>query len=191
MNRGRRGTPVVVDNGRRERRSESTEVHASRSTAPSNARAPSPNYRDARQREAEFAAEEERRRQRRERDARIAELERDVQEDQLRQQRRHERDLRNAEINARPVVEQISPPARPGILRHPSRRRSGRDSIIEDLRMTERGEQVLREAIAETEAEERRDAEREAADAELRRLRRRFERVVLANEDYYRYGREG
>lgn len=185
FNRGRRDAPIIHDERRRERRSDSTEVHAARSTAPHRARTPSPDYRDVSQREQRLAAEEETRRERRERDVREAELQREIAEGRAQQRRRRQTELHDAEINARrprPVVEQNSPPMPRGILRHPSRRRSRRDSIIEELNMTERGEQVLREAIAAREAEDR----RKARDAEMRRLGRRFEKVVFVDDPHGR-----
>ena len=176
-----RGRPIIHNENRHSRRNESTEVQP----GPSKARSPSPNIpeaRDVRAHEERRAQEVDRRRRRAERDARIAELERDAEKERRRQERRRQEDLENAEINAR--LPRAPPVVRQGILRQPSTR-AGRDDVIDDLRMNERGEQVIRQAIR---ARERADEEeRQQAEVERRRLARRFhrsERVVYRDDDY-------
>ena len=183
-----RGRPIIHNESRRSRRNESTEVHS----GPSRARSPSPNIpdvRNVRAREERRAQEENRRRRRAERDARISELERDAEKERRRQERRRKQELENPEINAR--LPRASPVVRQGILRQPSTR-AGRDGVIDDLRMSERGEQVIRQAIRDRERadeEARLEEEMHQAEVERRRLARRFhrsERIVYRDDDYRR-----
>lgn len=191
-----RGRPIIHNENRHPRRNDSTEVHPGLSRA----RIPSPfrsDIRDIIAREERRAEDEARRQRRAERDARIAQLEHDADKERRRQERRRREELENAEINSR--LPRAPPVVRQGILRRGSTARRERDSVIEELWDAERGEQVLRQAIADKERHEReerrviadneRHAREAAAEAERRRLARRFhrsEKVVYRDDDPYR-----
>lgn len=175
-----RGRPVIVDNRRDERRSarrsDSTEVHVTISRTQSRERSPSPLSYEERQRLVREAADEERRRRR---DVRIANLDADVSEERRRRRQREYIQVQDAEISARPprpVIQQEMPIR--GILRAPRtpvEAAPRRSSIIDDLQLGRRGEEVILEAIAARERDESRASEdAREVEAQRTRLRRRF-----------------
>jgi hypothetical protein len=107
----------------------------------------------------------------------VAEIDRD------RERRRGEefRVLHDAEINARPRVPAAPLPLRPrSILRPVVEQQGRRTTVLEDMRLSSRGERVIAEAIAERERAEERERllraglEAEEEEAQRERLKRRF-----------------
>lgn len=185
--RGRQ-RPIIHDVGRRPR-SASIEVHIStsrqerprsrsRSHSRSSRRSPSPLSYEERQREQRLEEDRERRRRRDRREARlVAEIEVE------RERRRLEefRVLHDAEINARPPVPAPTLPLRPRSILRPVVEQTGhRNSVLEDMRLSSRGERVIADAIAERERAEERERllkaglEAEEEEARRERLKRRF-----------------
>lgn len=163
------------DNDRRARRSDSTEVHVTISRTASRERSPSPLSYEDRQRLVREAADEERRRRR---DTKIARLDSEVSEAQRRRQQQQYRQLHDAEISARPprpVIQQEMPIR--GIRRAPRTVDVAprRPEILDDLNLSRRGEEVIASAIAYQErADSRVDEEAREAERQKDRLRRRF-----------------
>lgn len=178
--RGR--SPVIVDDRRHPKRASSVEVHvgvrSSERRQRSRSRSPSSILAELRRQD-----EEDERERRRKRDEREAKLAAEVERERRRRRQEERRAAHDAEINARPAIP--SPPLRRQSTIRPVIQQSGRlNDILSDMSLSERGERVIAEAVAERRRREERDRERERmikagieaeeAEAQRQRLRRRF-----------------
>jgi hypothetical protein len=181
--RGR--SPVIVDDRRQAKRASSIEVHigvrSSERRQRSRSRSPSSILAELRRQD-----EEEERERRRKRDEREAKLAADLERQRERRRQEERRARHDAEINARPSVP--NPPLRRQPTIKPVIQQSDRlNDILSDMNLSDRGERVIAEAVAERRWREERERERERmiragieaeeaeeAEAQRQRLRRRF-----------------
>ncbi|KFY28909.1 hypothetical protein V493_02661 [Pseudogymnoascus sp. VKM F-4281 (FW-2241)] len=151
-----------------------------RYVSPRRERSPSQKRRDERRRR-QRQEERERQEVRERRDRREARLVAEIKEDRERRLREEFLTLQDAEINARPVRAPNPAPRLRSILRPVIDQTRKFTNVIDDLRLSSRGERVIAEAIAEREKiesrerllRERLEAEEEE-EAQKERLRRRF-----------------
>lgn len=173
--RGRQ-KPIIHETSRRPR-SASVEF---RYVSPTRQRSPSQRLRDERRRR-QRQEERDQRELREQRDRREARLVAEIKEERERRLRDEFLMLQDAEINARPVRFPSPVPRLRSILRPVVDQTRKWTNVIDDLRLSTRGERVIADAIAERDRAESRERllrERleaeEEEEAQKERLKRRF-----------------